>query len=371
MELEHDLDQFTGERRLHSFSGKERNCLFYNQGGTDFSDLSLLSGVDNVSDGRTFVYWDYDHDGWQDIALVNANSPLLNLYRNTIGDSPGSSGEGGAFLALRYVGANRLASPAPDRACRDGYGARVAVDLGPMRLTREHRCGEGFCAQNSATMIIGIGENLSARAVTVRWPAGTSQTIHDVPRGALLTAFENAAESADGSGFDVAVYVNPVAALPSSRANHPSTPTDQKNFTLPGLSTSTADRNPPQLRLYTTMATWCAACQKHLPQLSRLAQDFDTDQVKVYGVPIDPQDTLTKLKDYEATFGPDYQLLNPLATQQRNQVQSLLRAELGSAILPSTIVTDGRGQLLQVIPGIPTVSQMRKWGTGRVGMNGS
>ena len=73
------LDEGGGQKQLHSFSGYERNCLFLNRAGKQFTDVSLISGLDNIADGRTFVYWDYDRDGWQDIALVNANSPLLNF----------------------------------------------------------------------------------------------------------------------------------------------------------------------------------------------------------------------------------------------------------------------------------------------------
>ena len=35
-----------------SLSGHERNHLFVNQGGQQFKDLSILSGLDNPADGR-------------------------------------------------------------------------------------------------------------------------------------------------------------------------------------------------------------------------------------------------------------------------------------------------------------------------------
>ena len=69
-----------GEKRVsHSFSGHERNHLFLSDRGRRFSDISAISGLDNIADGRAFVLWDFDRDGWQDIALVNANTPLLNI----------------------------------------------------------------------------------------------------------------------------------------------------------------------------------------------------------------------------------------------------------------------------------------------------
>ena len=77
-----------GKQLRHSFSGHERNHLFLNRDGKRFDDVSVISGLDNIADSRAFVYWDYDRDGWQDIALVNANYPLLNFYRNEIGSDP-------------------------------------------------------------------------------------------------------------------------------------------------------------------------------------------------------------------------------------------------------------------------------------------
>ena len=61
----------------HPFSGSERNRLFLNRAGKQFLDVSGLSGVDSPADGRVSVWWDYDRDGRQDLAVINSSSPLL------------------------------------------------------------------------------------------------------------------------------------------------------------------------------------------------------------------------------------------------------------------------------------------------------
>ena len=66
-----------GEVVGHSQSGNERNHLFINDGNGQFVDQSIFSGADSICDGRTNVVWDFDGDGWQDIALVNSNYPHL------------------------------------------------------------------------------------------------------------------------------------------------------------------------------------------------------------------------------------------------------------------------------------------------------
>ena len=140
---------------VHSLQGNQRNHYFANRGGRAFADISALSGLDNPADGRGFGVLDYDRDGWQDVALVNANQPLFNLYHN---EMP-AAGLSGGMIAIRFVGGNRTSAPSKELACRDGFGARVAVDLGDAKLIREHRCGEGWSTQNSATMILGIGSH--------------------------------------------------------------------------------------------------------------------------------------------------------------------------------------------------------------------
>src|SRR5262245_50884814 len=168
-----------------SLSGNERDHLFLNRGGEEFSDISGISGLDDPADGRAFGLIDYDRDGWQDVALVNSNAPWLELFRNRIGCHPVTKTRGGGFIAVRFVGGNRLPEESRKWSNRDGVGARVAVDLGDLKLVREQKAGEGFAAENSATLVIGIGDRRSAASVGVRWPSGKEQTQRNVPAGTL------------------------------------------------------------------------------------------------------------------------------------------------------------------------------------------
>src|SRR4030095_15256377 len=98
---------------------------------------------------------------------------------------------------------------------------QVRVELDGQTLLRELRAGEGFAAQNSATMVIGIGEREAARAVTVRWPAGSAQTLRDVPSGSLLVVYENPAQSPTGQPFGREPYERPAAAAVKTDAARP------------------------------------------------------------------------------------------------------------------------------------------------------
>ena len=111
------------ERAGASLSGNERNRLFVNTNGRRFDDLSGISGADSAADGRAFAILDYDRDGWSDLALVNANAPLFQLFRNRIGERAS-----GRMLAIELVGGNDRAQPSERWSARDGYGAEVTVD---------------------------------------------------------------------------------------------------------------------------------------------------------------------------------------------------------------------------------------------------
>ena len=62
-------------REGHSFSGHERNCVFLNDSGNRFSDISAVSGLDFPDDGRGVSVTDWDHDGDLDVWLANRTGP--------------------------------------------------------------------------------------------------------------------------------------------------------------------------------------------------------------------------------------------------------------------------------------------------------
>lgn len=328
-----------GRIEVHSLSGKERNHFFLNrEAGEEFVDLSALSGMDSVADGRGFAVLDYDHDGWLDVAVVNANAPLTQLYHNDIGEVTGADG---GVIALRFAGGNTTAV-ASEWSNRDGYGAKVEVVLGGgLKLVREHRCGDGFATQNSATMLVGIGGRDAVESVTVTWPSGKVTSVEGVAEGTLLTAYENR----EAGAFTRAEYRN-------LRERAAEEVVGGKRFPL-------AKRGEAKVQVYTTTATWCVACIGHLPAVADLAQDG----VELFGVPIDAEDDAAKLAAYVEERKPVYEMLAEIGAGEKEEVVAFLRNELRMRDpgLPSSVITDGEGKVLEVMQGIPTVSQVRKW----------
>ncbi len=338
------------EDRGASHSGHERNHLFLSDAGTSFLDAGGISGLDHSGDGRAFATLDFDRDGWTDIALVSANAPLFQLFRNRIGDTPAAASAGIVAIALR--GGNRSAAPSREWSARDAYGARVDVEIGEVTLVRELRGGEGFAAQNSAVLLVGVGARRAVDRIRIRWPSGRESETRNVPVGTRLTVYENPAHSPSGEAFVRDVYSEPRSAPEAS------TPPAVERPRLAGLARAAPGREP--LRLYTTMATWCAACRREQAQVARLREHFAPSELGLFAVPVDEKDTRTKLSEYVATHRPAYHLLLDLAPEVRDRVRAEVNETFGEDLLPATFITDEDGGVIAIEPGVPTVSRIRE-----------
>lgn len=182
--LEDPIDQ--------SFSGEERNKWFLNVAdtqGRNFVDLSTLSGLDSIGDGRVFAIGDFNRDGRSDIALTNANAPLLNLFQNQINTNH-------QFVAFRFQGGMTATRPTDGSwSTRDGYGSVITLAFADgMTIQREFRCGEGFAAQNSDTLLVGIGDRRQVQKIQIQWPSGKQHAIENTPSSTLVTFLEDDAQ---------------------------------------------------------------------------------------------------------------------------------------------------------------------------------
>jgi thiol-disulfide isomerase/thioredoxin len=320
--------------RSHSFSGSESNSVFYNRNGKAFDDISGISGLDSIADGRAFAYFDYDHDGKTDVVLTNSNNPQLQLFHNEVPTS-------GNSVSVQLVGGNTSSEQSEEWSPRDGYGAHVLVDIGAGQLRRELRCGDGFAAQNSRTLTIGIGHSKGVDKLTVEWPSGKRSEFGTLAAGHLAIVHENAAEAELGEG---GVRVE-ATEVPQTTGLAPT----MANLKLP----IEAD-----LAVVVTMATWCPICRGEIPNLTRLAE-ATAGKIAFYGLPIDPDDTDKKLSKYRIDASPPYEILRNLTAAQREEIDQLMEKHFGDHPLPTTFIVDSTGRVLLMQKGIPTVSQLR------------
>src|SRR5436309_13141474 len=93
----------------HSLNGRDRNCLFRNDGDGTFTEVGWVNDADRVEDGRGLAIFDYDRDGRLDLVLRNYRQPAELLH---------NQGPARHWIEVRLVG---VASN------RDAVGARLRL----------------------------------------------------------------------------------------------------------------------------------------------------------------------------------------------------------------------------------------------------
>ncbi|HLY37229.1 MAG TPA: CRTAC1 family protein [Candidatus Binatia bacterium] len=159
------LDQSSGSFLnigQHSLNGRERNCLFRNNGDGTFTDVAWVDGADRVEDGRGLSVVDLDGDGRVDLVIRNYRQPAVVLH---------NVGPARHWLELQLVGV---------RSNRDAVGARVRVQTAAGWQTREVHAGSGYLSGSSLVQHFGLGDERRASAVEISWPSGVRTTLRDV-----------------------------------------------------------------------------------------------------------------------------------------------------------------------------------------------
>ncbi len=178
-----DLDLFIATGHVYtqvdgrdpSTSYRQQNHLFRNEGDGRFADVSNQSGPGllQVRSSRGVAFGDYDDDGDVDLAVINEND-VPSLLRNDGGNAQ-------HWLKVRLVGA---------RSNRDGIGARLSLRARGRTQFREHRLNAGYCSSHDPRIHFGLGPEMKAERLEVRWPSGKVQAFSDLPADHLVTIHE-------------------------------------------------------------------------------------------------------------------------------------------------------------------------------------
>jgi len=151
------LDQRTGsflDIGQHSLNGRERNCLFRNDGDGTFTEVGWVNDADRVEDGRGLAIFDYDRDGRLDLVVRNYRQPA-ELLRN--------GGPARHWIEVRLVG---VASN------RDAVGARLRLHATAGWQTREVHAGSAYLSGQSLVQHFGLGDATRVDALDIAWPSG-------------------------------------------------------------------------------------------------------------------------------------------------------------------------------------------------------
>lgn len=147
----------------HNLSCYERNRTYLNVRGTNFLDISYLTGADTDGDSRAVIAADFNGDGRLDLALRQAGGGPIQLYENAFPSRHHLQ------VSLRGTQSNRL-----------GVGARLVAHVGDQRLVREHYPINTFRSQAPLVSHFGLGDVERIERLVVRWPSGIEQEFRGV-----------------------------------------------------------------------------------------------------------------------------------------------------------------------------------------------
>ena len=220
----------------------ERYMLFRNNGDSSFRDVTNHSGIGAATlafSGWSTRFFDYDNDGWKDLFVAQSHvmdtiektSPNLSylepplLLRNQSGHFVKAAagevferswaGRGAAFgdidndgdtdivvsnvgqyaYMLRNDGGNRNnwigIEPVGKKSNRDGIGARIKV-VAASGLTQYFTVNTavGYQSASDKRIIIGLGDDNTAKLIEIRWPSGIVQKFENVKARQYLRAAE-------------------------------------------------------------------------------------------------------------------------------------------------------------------------------------
>ncbi|MEM7313875.1 MAG: ASPIC/UnbV domain-containing protein [Planctomycetota bacterium] len=253
-----------------SFSGRERNCCFLNTGTPQFADISAVSGLNHIEDGRAVAATDWDHDGDLDLWMTNRNGPRLRYFRN---DTPSEN----SSVSFRLEGD-------PSKKCpRDPAGARVTLSVKNPAGEISNRIqtlylGDSFISQSSKWLQFGIKKGEQLEQVQVRWPGSkTPETFNEVVAGGRYLLKQ-------GTGKATIAASRKVAVAPFPHVESTSVPlTDAGRLKLTLLSNpiqslpfldiegKPSHRTAPFAKpLYVVFwASWCQPCREELAEIAK------------------------------------------------------------------------------------------------------
>ncbi len=140
--------------------GRGEVRLFRNLGPDGWKDVTADVGLDKIQlkEPRAIIAGDYDNDGAVDLLITQNHGPAV-LLRNEGGNKNNS-----LRLALKGLNDNKSA-----------IGTKVEVFSDGIRQKFEVYGSSGYLGQNSPYLTIGLGQAKQADVVRLLWPTGVLQ----------------------------------------------------------------------------------------------------------------------------------------------------------------------------------------------------
>ena len=331
--LREDQNRLMNEEGF-SFSGFERDALLFNLGRKKFLDISGVSGIDSISDGRAAVYADFDNDGDLDVFLTTLQGEGHLLFRNNVGQDNN-------FVRIQLEGGPESGG--------DAFGSIVRVKTSSGILTKLHAGGSGYISQHDPRLLFGLGQDKQARWIEVTWPNAKVERFHvEGQKGTSLLLREGTGRSqllSLGSTklpdpltarelFQSALKIAVGQPLP-----------DLSLKTLEGLQTPLSQWfHPDRHLLINFWATWCAPCAHEIPELEKMRPQLAARGIDLVGINVDTEVNAPIRKFWKERMAQYPTLIGGITA-----IESIFEGD--SLTVPLSLLVEGNGMLREIIPG--------------------
>lgn len=340
-----------------SWSGNERNHVFLNMGAGRFADLSMISGSNSIGDGRAVATLDWDDDGKLDLVLKNRTGPRLQFFHNRY---PGTHN----YLVLELKGNGTTSN-------KDAIGARVVAELGGVEAPALHSTlysSDGFLAQSSKRIHLGLGAADSVRRLTIRWPDGNESVHENLPINTRLRIVQ------DGDGPEP-LAAQPVAAMEKLRsrtfepehnvsravltAELPMAAVPLPGYDSPGRTVGDVAGRPLLINLWQIT---CLPCRKELFEFKERAAEIRRSGLRIVPMNVDSPSETDKAREIVAKYelALDAGIWNERLEKAVEVIYGEIFGERTNVRmpLPTSFLLDSHGNLAVVYLGRLNVDQL-------------
>ena len=325
-----------------SFSGYERDALFLNRNGKKYQDISGVSGIDSISDGRAAVFADFDNDGDYDVFMTTIQGQSNMLFRNNVGQD-------NKWLRVVLEGGKDLG--------RDAYGSVVRVKTSAGTLTKIKAGGSGFLSQNDPRLLFGLGQDDRAQSVEVTWSNGKVEKFDGELAANTTLLLREGIGKAELIKVSSTKLPEPLTSAELAtrslkiRAGQPMPDLAMKR--LNGAVVQLKDELRPGRKLLVNFwATWCVPCATEMPELQRLHASLAANGVDLVGVSVDAEPD-AKVGEFANKMGAKY----PIFVGGVPVIEKVFEGD--QLAVPLSVVVDDQGRVVEIISGFSAATQKK------------
>jgi ASPIC and UnbV/FG-GAP-like repeat/Secretion system C-terminal sorting domain len=151
------------------------NKLYRNNAGTDFTEVSVGTSLENKSGGYGCAASDFNSDGKPDIVVVNYSTGGVKVFKN---EEPVV----GNWIEINLVGT---------ATNKFGIGARVEINTTEGAQFKEVISGSGYSSQNSSRIHFGLASATVIGQAKIFWPDGSVNGYDNVAVNTRYLAIQN------------------------------------------------------------------------------------------------------------------------------------------------------------------------------------